>query len=76
MRSTLLLGAVATAAIVGCSSGGGVQVRTSADPDANLAGLHSFYVLTAPTRSANASRSRRKIQCLTTPSPIARFAVT
>jgi hypothetical protein len=56
MRSTILLGAViVTAALTGCSSGGGgVQVRTSVEPDANLAGLHSFYVLTAPPRSANA----------------------
>ncbi|HKC82238.1 MAG TPA: DUF4136 domain-containing protein [Gemmatimonadaceae bacterium] len=51
MRSTLLLGAVIAAAITGCSSGGGVQVRTSVDPNADLAGLHSFYVLTAPPRS-------------------------
>src|SRR4030088_1450209 len=55
MRSTILLGAViVTAAISGCSSGGGVQVRTSVEPSANLAGLHTFYVLPAPTRSANA----------------------
>jgi hypothetical protein len=54
MRSTLLLGAVIAAAITGCSSGGGVQIRTSVDPNANLAGLHTFYVLTAPPRSANA----------------------
>jgi hypothetical protein len=55
MRSTILLGAViVTAAISGCSSGGGVQVRTSVEPNANLAGLHTFYVLPAPTRSANA----------------------
>jgi hypothetical protein len=55
MRSTILLGAViVTAAITGCSSGGGVQVRTSVEPDANLAALHTFYVLPAPQRSANA----------------------
>jgi Domain of unknown function (DUF4136) len=55
MRSTILLGAViVTAAITGCSSGGGVQVRTSVEPNANLAGLHTFYVLPAPTRSASA----------------------
>jgi hypothetical protein len=55
MRSTILLGAViVTATITGCSSGGGVQVRTSVEPNANLAALHTFYVLTAPTRSANA----------------------
>jgi hypothetical protein len=54
MRSTILLGAViVTAAIAGCSSGGGVQVRTSVEPNANLAGLHTFYVLTAPQRSAS-----------------------
>ena len=38
MRSTLLLGAVIATAITGCSSGGGVQVRTSVEPNANLAG--------------------------------------
>jgi hypothetical protein len=54
MRSTILLGAViVTAAITGCSSGG-VQVRTSVEPNANLAALHTFYVLPAPTRNANA----------------------
>src|ERR1700681_568306 len=55
MRSTILLGAViVTAAITGCSSGGGVQVRTSVEPNANLAGLHTFYVLKAPQHSASA----------------------
>jgi hypothetical protein len=54
MRSTILLGAViVTAAVAGCSSGGGVQVRTSVEPNANLAGLHTFYVLTAPQRNAS-----------------------
>jgi hypothetical protein len=53
MRSTVLLGAILAAAITGCSSSG-VQVRTSADPDANITGLHTFYVLTAPPRTANA----------------------
>ena len=55
MRSRILLGAaIVTAAITGCSSGGGVQVRTSVEPNANLAGLHTFYVLPAPQRTANA----------------------
>jgi hypothetical protein len=54
MRSTLLLGAViATAITSGCSSGGGVQVRTSVDPNADLAALHTFYVLPAPSRNAS-----------------------
>jgi hypothetical protein len=53
MRSTILLGAFIATAMTGCSSGG-VQVRTSAEPDANFAGLHTFYVLTAPSRSTNA----------------------
>ncbi|MEA2764140.1 MAG: hypothetical protein QOK07_544 [Gemmatimonadaceae bacterium] len=58
MRSTILIGAViVTAVITGCSSSGGVQVRTSVEPDANLGGLHTFYVLTAPQRSANAPLS-------------------
>jgi hypothetical protein len=52
MRSTLLLGAVvATAITTGCSSGGGIQVRTSVDPSADIAALHTFYVLNAPSRS-------------------------
>jgi hypothetical protein len=55
MRSTLLLVAgVAMTAIVGCSRSG-IQVRTTAEPGANLSGLHTFYVLAPPTRSANAS---------------------
>lgn len=53
MRSTILLGAVIGTAIIGCSSG--VQVRTSVAPDADLAGLRTFYVLTAPGRSVNAA---------------------
>jgi hypothetical protein len=56
MRTTLLLvaGAVVTA-ITGCSSGSGITVRTTAEPGANLTGLHSFFVLAPPTRSANAT---------------------
>jgi hypothetical protein len=54
MRSTLLLGAFIGIGIIGCSSGG-VQVRTSVDPDADLAALHTFYVLNAPTRNENAT---------------------
>ncbi|MDB4884016.1 MAG: hypothetical protein JWL95_2782 [Gemmatimonadetes bacterium] len=55
MRSTLLLvaGAMVTS-IVGCG-GSAVTVRTTAEPGATLTGLHSFYVLTPPTRSANAT---------------------
>ena len=49
----LLLGALVGTAFVGCSSG--VQVRTAVEPTADLAGLHTFYVLTAPQRSANAT---------------------
>ena len=55
MRSTLLFVAGAVvAAISGCSSGG-PTVRTTVEPGANLNGLHTFYVLTPPTRSANAT---------------------
>ncbi|HEY0528238.1 MAG TPA: DUF4136 domain-containing protein [Gemmatimonadaceae bacterium] len=54
MRTPVLLGAFIGTAIIGCSSGG-VQVKTSVDPDADLAALHTFYVLTPPARSANAS---------------------
>lgn len=54
MRSSLLLVAgAATIAICGCSSG--VTVRTTAEPGANLAGLHTFEVLAPPTRAANAT---------------------
>jgi hypothetical protein len=53
MRYTFLLGAAMAAAMSACSSGGGVQVRTSVDPNADLAALHTFYVLTAPQRDAN-----------------------
>lgn len=52
MRTTLMLGAMAGAAIIGCSSG--VRVTTAVEPDADIAGLHTFYVLNAPSRSPNA----------------------
>jgi hypothetical protein len=56
MRSTLLLvaGAVLTAT-TGCRSGSNLKVSTTTEPGANLTGLHTFYVLTPPTRSANAT---------------------
>jgi hypothetical protein len=56
MRSTILLatGAIVTA-ISACSSGSPLTVRTSVEPGANLSGLHTFYVLAPPTRSANAT---------------------
>jgi hypothetical protein len=54
MRSTLLLVAVATA-ITGSACSSGVKVRTTAEPGANLAGLHTFAVLSPPPRAANAS---------------------
>jgi hypothetical protein len=56
MRYPVLLvaGAVA-AAITACSSGSGVTVRTTVEPGANLTGLHSFHVLTPPTRRADAA---------------------
>lgn len=56
MRSNMLLAAgVIVAAITGCSSGSGLQVRTTAEPGANLTGLHTFFVLAPPTRQANAA---------------------
>jgi hypothetical protein len=56
MRSTMLLAAgVIVTAIAGCSSGSGLNVRTTVEPGANLTGLHTFSVLTPPTRSANAA---------------------
>jgi hypothetical protein len=55
MRSTPLLvaGALITA-LAGCSRSG-VTVRTTAEPGANLAALHTFSVLAAPTRNASAA---------------------
>ena len=55
MRSTLLLVAGVAISALGACSRGGVQVRTTVEPGANLAGLHTFYVLTPPTRSTNAT---------------------
>ena len=54
MRTTLMLGAAIGTAIIGCSPGG-VQVRTSVDPNADIAALHTFYVLNAPQRSESAA---------------------
>jgi hypothetical protein len=56
MRSTLLLatGVIATA-LIGCRSSSAPVVRTTVEPGANLTGLRTFYVLTPPTRSANAT---------------------
>jgi hypothetical protein len=55
MRSNLLLVAgTIVVAITGCSRSG-IQVRTTVEPGANLSGLRSFYVLTPPSRSANAT---------------------
>jgi hypothetical protein len=56
MRSKILLTTLTSAfvlAAAACSSGG-VKVRTTLAPDANLAGLHTFSVLAAPERSPNA----------------------
>jgi hypothetical protein len=56
MRSILLLTTgVAISAIAACSSGSRLDVRTAVEPGASLAGLHTFYVLNPPTRSANAT---------------------
>jgi hypothetical protein len=55
MRSKNLLVAAAVVAAITACSGRGVSVRTTVEPDANLSGLHSFYVLTPPTRAANAT---------------------
>jgi uncharacterized protein DUF4136 len=56
MRSTFLLSSLTAFALasVACSSGGGVRVSTTAAPDANLTGLHTFRVLNAPQRAPNA----------------------
>jgi len=55
MRSKILLTTIAGAFVltaVACSSG--VQVRTAVSPGESLTGLHTFSVLAAPERSANA----------------------
>ena len=48
MRHTVLIAAGAVIALTACSSG--IKVRTSVAPDADLAGLHTFRVLSAPAR--------------------------
>jgi hypothetical protein len=56
MRFTSLLAiGITVTAITGCRSGPGLKVRTTVEPGADLTGLHTFYVLTPPTRSANAT---------------------
>ena len=56
MRSTLLLTTgVVIAAITACSSASQLDVRTTAEPGADLGALHTFAVLTPPVRSANAT---------------------
>jgi Domain of unknown function (DUF4136) len=55
MRSKILLTTITGAfvlAAAACSSG--VQVRTAVSPGESLTGLHTFSVLAAPERSANA----------------------
>jgi hypothetical protein len=53
MRFTMFLAAgVVATAVAACSRG--VQVRTAVEPNANLSGLHTFYVLAAPQRRADA----------------------
>jgi len=54
MRSTtlLLVAGMAVSAIAGCSRGG-VKVRTTTEPGANLSGLRTFYVLSPPARRPN-----------------------
>jgi hypothetical protein len=52
MRLTLLLAATALA-ITACSAG--IRVSTTAEPGANLAPLHTFYVLSAPARRTDAA---------------------
>jgi hypothetical protein len=54
MRFKPLLVTAVIAAITACSSRG-VSVRTTVEPDANLSGLRTFYVLAPPTRAANAT---------------------
>jgi hypothetical protein len=48
--------AALTIASLACKSGGGVRVTTTAAPDANLTALHTFRVLNAPQRRADAPK--------------------
>jgi hypothetical protein len=52
---SLLATGIIVAAIAGCSSGSQLKVSTTVEPGADLSGLHTFYVLTPPARSANAT---------------------
>jgi hypothetical protein len=53
MRSTLLVVAgTIVAGATACSSG--IKVSTSVAPDANLVGLHTFHVMSPPSRRADA----------------------
>ena len=55
MRQTVWLVSTAAIALVAAScASGGVRVRTTAAPDADLAALHTFRVLDAPQRRADA----------------------
>jgi hypothetical protein len=55
MRQTILRVSTAVIALVSVScASGGVRVRTTAAPDADLAALHTFRVLDAPQRRADA----------------------
>jgi uncharacterized protein DUF4136 len=53
MRSTLVFAAGVLVIASGCSSG--IKVSTTVAPEANLAGLHTFYVLAPPARRADAA---------------------
>jgi hypothetical protein len=56
MRPRYLLSSLTVLALTAgaCSSGGGVHVTTTTAPNADLADLHTFRVLTAPQRRADA----------------------
>lgn len=55
MRSPIMfLTVTAAVALASGACASGVRVRTTAAPDANLAGLHTFRVLNAPQRRADA----------------------
>ena len=54
MRSILFGNATIALATVACASGGGITMRTTMAPGANLTMLHTFRVLETPQRRADA----------------------
>jgi hypothetical protein len=57
VRSTLLLSTASAITLATVACGPAIRVRTSLEPDANLANLHTFHVLSAPTRHDGKTQS-------------------